>query len=299
MKKIVMFMILGIMLLSCSSINKEKTITVEEITIPYSMVTQSVDLDDAMSLDLFLQSGFDPNYRDENGETLLMYIVKSNSLKSLKVISEYDIDLEAETLLEKNNNVTSYKVTKRAIDFVKSKKALDILIELGANIDYVDNMGDPLIIKFLKEKPITYVETLIEKGANLNATDREEWTLLIWAASKNNKELVEKLILNGADINKVDFRGNPAIYYAYSEELILELLTPEIDLNHKNVDGENIVGEVYLRAISNSYYDAVKKIIEIGGNKNYSSYGNTPLEIARDNRDEKMIKLLKSLGVEE
>ena len=143
MKKIVMFMILGIMLLSCSSINKEKTITVEEITIPYSMVTQSVDLDDAMSLDLFLQSGFDPNYRDENGETLLMYIVKSNSLKSLKVISEYDIDLEAETLLEKNNNVTSYKVTKRAIDFVKSKKALDILIELGANIDYIDNLGDP------------------------------------------------------------------------------------------------------------------------------------------------------------
>ena len=64
-------------MISCSNTEKEKTITVEEMQIPYSMVEQSIDLDDSMSLDLFLKSGFDPNYRNEEGETLLMYIEDS------------------------------------------------------------------------------------------------------------------------------------------------------------------------------------------------------------------------------
>ncbi len=299
MKKILMIIVLGIFFLSCSNINKEDTLTVDEIQIPYSMVEQSIDLDDSMSLDLFLQSGFDPNYKNQNGETLLMYTVKSNSFKSLKILLEYDVNIEAETSLEEIEGTTSHKAKKRAIDYVKSKKILDILIDAGADIDYVDNLGEPLIIKFIKEKPSTYTEELILKGAKLNVTDKEKWTPLIWAASKNNLELVKELISNGADINKVDFRGNPAIYYAYDELIIKELLTPKIDKTHKNKDGEVILGEVYLRAISNSYYDVVEKIIKLGGNKNYSSYGDTPMGIAEENKDKKMIELLKKLGVEE
>jgi hypothetical protein len=42
----------------------------------------------------------------------------------------------------------------------------------------------------------------------------------------------------------------------------------------------------------------VENIIEIGGDKNYSSYGDTPLGIANENKDEKMVELLEKLGVE-
>jgi ankyrin repeat protein len=252
-----------------------------------------------MSLDLFLKSGFDPNYRNEEGETLLMYIVGSNSLKSLKVLLEYNVDLEGETQLEVIEGTTYNKHKKRAIDYVRSKKALEILIDAGVDLNYVDNLGEPLIIKFIKEKPANYTKELIVEGAKLNVVDKEEWTPLMWVVSKNNLSIAKDLISHGANLDAVDSRKNSAIYYAYDESMMLELLIPKLDKKKKNKDGENILGEVYLRAISNSYYDAVKQAIEIGVDKNYASYGDTPFGIAKENKDEKMIKLLKSLGVEE
>lgn len=299
MKKILITIILGTLLLSCSGLQKEKTIEVDKIEIPYSMVEQSIDLDDAMSLRLFLESGFDPNYISEGGETLLMKIVRNNSLKSLKEIISYGVDLETETPLKKRKNTTSYEATKRAIDFVKTKKSLDILVEAGVDINYVDNLGEPLIIKFIKERHNSYVEKLISEKADLNIADKDKWTPLMWAVVRKNKEIVKLLIENKANLNLTDDRRNSAIYYAYDEDIIKMFLTKDLNLYYKNKDGENVLGEVYLRSISNSYYRAVEDIIKIGGDKNYSSYGDTPMGIARENKDEKMIELLLKMGVKE
>ncbi len=299
MKKILITIVLGTLLLSCSGLEKEKTIEVDKIEIPYSMVEQSIDLDDAMSLKLFLESGFDPNYISEDGETLLMKIVKNNSLKSLKEIIAYGVDMETETPPKKRKNTTSYEATKRAVDFVKTKKSLDILVEGGADINYTDNLGVPLITKFIKQGHNSYVEKLVSEKADLNIGDRDRWTPLMWAVVRKNKEIVKLLLENKADINLTDDRRNPAVYYAYDEEIIKMFLTKDLNLYYKNKDGENVVGEVYLRSISNSYYGAVEEIIKIGGDKNYSSYGDTPMGIARENKDEKMIELLSKMGVKE
>lgn len=299
MKKILITIILGTLLISCSGLQKEKTIEVDKIEIPYSMVEQSIDLDDAMSLKLFLESGFDPNYISEDGETLLMKIVKNNSLKSLKEIIAYGVDLETETPLKKRKNTTSYQATKRAVDFVKTKKSLDIMVEAGIDINYVNNLGEPLIIKFIKERHNSYVEKLVSEKADLNIADRDKWTPLMWAVVRKNKEVVKLLIENKADINLTDDRRNSAVYYAYDEDIIKMFLTKNLNLYYKNKDGENVLGEVYLRSISNSYYHAVEDIIKAGGDKNYSSYGDTPMGIARENKDEKMIELLLKMGVKE
>ncbi|MEI6856456.1 ankyrin repeat domain-containing protein [Psychrilyobacter sp.] len=299
MKKILMTIILGMLLLSCSGVEKEKTIEVEKIEIPYSMVEQSIGLDDAMSLKFFLENGFNPNYIGEDGETLLMKIVKNNSLKSLKVITSHGVDLETETIPQKRVNMTSFGPTKRAIDLVKTKKALDVLVEAEVDIDYINNLGVPLIINFIKIKPNSYVEKLILEKAALDIADRDRWTPLMWAASKRNKEVVSLLIANGADINMIDDRRNSAIYYAYDEDIIRMFLTENLNLYHKNKDGENVLGVVYLRSIANAYYDAVEDLIKIGGDKDYSSYGERPMRIARENKDEKMVELLSKLGVEE
>lgn len=287
--------------MSCSGLQKEKIIEVDKIEIPYSMVEQSINLDDAMSLKLFLENGFNSNYISEDGETLLMKIVKNNSLKSLKEIIIYGVELETETPLKKRKNRTSYKATKRAIDFVKTKKVLDILIEAGADINYINNLGIPLITKFIKSKPDSYTKKLILEGANLDVTDKDrwQWTPLMWATSKRQEEVVKLIIENGANINTINKRKNTAIYYAYDEDVIRMFLTKDLSLDYKNKDGENILGEVYLRSISNLYYDAVEEIIKIGVNKNYSSYGDTPMGIARGIKDEKMIELLLKLGVED
>jgi len=299
MKKLLIAMILGTLLLSCSGLEKEDILEVDKMEIPYSMVQQSIDLDDAMSLELFLENGFDPNYISEDGETLLMNIVKNNSLKSLKVMISHGVNLEVETPIKKIENTTSYDATKRAIDFVKTKKSLNMLIEAGADINYIDNLGTPLIIKFIKERNNSYVEKLILEKVDLDKSDREEWTPLMWATARKNKDIVRLLIENKANVNIIDERQNSAIYYAYDEDIIRMFLVESLNLDYKNRSGENILGEVYLRSISNSYYGAVEDIIKIGGDKNYSSYGDTPIGIATENKDKKMIELLSKLGVEE
>ncbi len=297
MKKVFLTLMLGVFFSSCTSTDKENTILVEKMEIPYTMVEQSIDLDDPMTLELYFKSGFDPNYINYKGETLLMEIVKSNSIRCLELILGYGVDINEETVIKKMENRTSYESTKRAVDFVKSKKALELLIEAGASIDYKDNLGDSLLIKYIKDKPFNYSTELILSGAKLDVRDSKGWTALIWAVSKRNEELVKLLVEQGADVNIVDKRGNPAIYYGYSASIISSLLTPNLDLKLENKDGENIMGEVYLRSVSNSYYETVKELIAFGVDKNYASYGDTPLGLARENKDDKMIKLLEDLGV--
>lgn len=298
MKKIFL-VICSIFILSCTSAEKEKTLTIDNMEVPYSMVEQSIDLDDSMSLSLFLESGFNPNYTDDKGETILMKIVKNNGVKTLKTLIIYHPNLEIETPKRKRENTNSYLPTRRSIDFVRNEEILNILIDSGVDINYINNLGTPLIINYIKTKPNSYIKKLIDKKVKLEVLDRDQWTPLMWATGKQNDKIVSILISSGVNINKVDKRGNTAIFYAYSEKTIVASITKKIRKDIKNNSGENILGEVYLRSISNSYYDAVEKLVEVGVDINYSSYGDIPLDIAKRNKDEKMVKLLKKLGVEE
>jgi len=299
MKKIFAIILLSLLMISCKSVEKEKTISVEDMEVPYSMVEQSIDLDDSMSLSLFLENGFDVNYTADDGETVLMKIVKNNGVKTLKTILIYNPNLEAETPVKKRINSNAELPTKRAIDYVRNEEILDILIDAGVELDYKNNLGTPLIINYIKNEPNSYIKKLIDKNVKLEVVDRDNWTPLMWATGKQNYEMVSMLISHGVDVNKIDNRGNPAIFYAYSEDTILSSITKDLKTNMKNKSGENILGEVYLRSIANSYYEAVKKLVEVGVDRNYSSYGDTPLGIAKENDDIKMMELLKKLGVEE
>ena len=103
---------------------------------------------------------------------------------------------------------------------------------------------------------------------------------------------------SGGDFNKQDLKGNFPIYYAQDEKILLKLLDhTNYNLNAENKNGENILGEVYLRAVSHNYISVIEKLLEIGVNPNYMSYGDSALSIAKDNRNESMIKFLNSKGI--
>ncbi|MCJ8342832.1 MAG: ankyrin repeat domain-containing protein, partial [Cetobacterium sp.] len=71
------------------------------------------------------------------------------------------------------------------------------------------------------------------------------------------------------------------------------------DLNAKNIYGENILGEVYLKAIANGYLDIVKKLINIGVDKNYESYGENGIDTAIEYNSTEVLKYLREIGVKE
>ena len=103
---------------------------------------------------------------------------------------------------------------------------------------------------------------------------------------------------SGGDFTKQDSAGNFPIYYAQNKEVLLKLLdSAKYNLNMENKKGENILGEIYLRAVSYDYISVIEKLLEMGVNPNYMSYGDSALSVAKDNRNESMVKYLNSKGI--
>ncbi len=295
MKK-VFILFLTLILMSCSNLNHDNDVTLDNISITRDDMYASILLDDSDSVDLFLNSGFPIESPDEKGETLLTKAVKNNSLEVMKVLIERGANLDAPTYSYTRKNTDIKVPGKTPSYFVKSTDALKILIDSGANINYVDSSGEPLLIYFIKFKPKEYVRELLNNNVKVNTADSELWSPLIWAAVDGKSTTVLDLIASGADMNFRDARGNYAIYYAYNKEVISLLINENYDLNHKNSDGENVLGEVYLKCVANGYQDEVNRLIAIGVDPNYMSYGDSAISLAKENKDAKMIKLLEDQG---
>lgn len=102
----------------------------------------------------------------------------------------------------------------------------------------------------------------------------------------------------GANFLEVDERGNYPIYYVYDEKNLMELLNIKgYDLKKRNLNRENILGEVYLRAVANGFTDVIKRVLELGVNPNYASYGDNAISIAKENKNSEMIKFLNDNGI--
>lgn len=295
MKK-VFILFLTLVLVACSNTNKSDNTLVDNITVTPEDMYTSILLDDVDSVELFLDNGFPVNTADSQGETLVIKAVKSNSLEVLELLVERKASLDRGTYsyIRKNTNI---EVPGRMpLYFVRSQEALDILIAGGADMNYVNSQGEPLLIDFIKYKPTSYVKTLIDSGVKVDVADADLWSPLVWASVNNQKEVVKSLIGAGADMNFRDIRGNYALYYAYNKEVISLLINENYDLNLRNNDGENIIGEVYLKCVANGYVEEASRLLEIGVDVNYMSYGDTAMSLALENRDANMIFLLENNG---
>jgi ankyrin repeat protein len=128
--------------------------------------------------------------------------------------------------------------------------------------------------------------------------DKNGWSAMFWSGIVGNPELIRKMNERGANFLEVDERGNYPIYYVYDEKNLMELLNIKgYDLKKKNLNRENILGEVYLRAVANGFTDVIKRVLELGVNPNYASYGDNAISIAKENKNSEMIKFLNDNGI--
>ena len=276
MKKLLILFI-AILLTGCSLISKK-----HEVVISPEQVSNAIITDDNYLLNKYLSDGFPIDY-DSNGETLLKMVLENNSLKSLSTLLDRGVDVE-----------TRDKSGKTPIFYVRSIEALELLIKDGANIDSYDKGGVNLLTYFIQNKPVSYSELLIKNGVRLT-----DWDSLFWAVISGDSKLIRDMANAGANFSQKDDKGNYPIYYAYNQDNILELLqVTKYNLNEKNLKNENVLGEVYLRAVADGYIDVVDKLISLGVNPNYMSYGDSAISIARNNNEIEMLEYLKSKGIE-
>lgn len=282
MKKLLILFIISITIISCSSFgSKDKNI------ITPDEVLNAVETDNTMLLNNFFASDFPIGYVNKEGKSLLIIALENDSQKVLNMLLGKEVYLEE-----------TFEDGKTPIFYVRSLNALEQMVKAGADINKKDSSGKTLLSYFIEAKPLSYSKYLTEQGADVNAVEENGWTPVFRAAAGKDISLLEAMKNNGGNFTKQDLAGNFPIYYAQNEEILLKLLdSAKYNLNAKNKKEENILGEIYLRAVSYNYVSVIEKLLEVGVNPNYMSYGDSALSIARDNRNESMIKYLNSKGI--
>ena len=275
MKKLLILFIISITIISCSSFgSKDKNI------ITPDEVLNAVETDNTMLLNNFFASDFPIGYVNKEGKSLLIIALENDSQKVLNMLLGKGVYLEE-----------TFEDGKTPIFYVRSLNALEQMVKAGADINKKDSSGKTLLSYFIEAKPLSYSKYLTEQGADVNAVEENGWTPVFRAAAGRDISLLEAMKNNGGNFTKQDLAGNFPIYYA-------QLLDrAKYNLNAKNKKEENILGEIYLRAVSYNYVSVIEKLLEVGVNPNYMSYGDSALSIARDNRNESMIKYLNSKGI--
>lgn len=245
--------------------------------IPENLVYEAILADDSRALTSFFNAGFSPEYRDENGVSLLDMAIKYDSIESLKILARKDVNLD------------------EALFKVRSFQALEILVENGGNLNGKNTYGDPLITYYIKNKPDVFSLYIISKGASLDIEDSSGWKPIFWASSVGSSELLKESLKNRANPLERDREGNFPIYYVTNKEKLNILLEYNYDLNSKNLDGENILGEVFIKSVANREFEIIEKLVKKGVNPNYRSYGRDAMDVAQRAKDSEMIEFLEKL----
>jgi ankyrin repeat protein len=153
-----------------------------------------------------LESGADPEVRDNNKETPLELAVKLDAVEILKVFHDKGVNFnvkgeKGETLL----HTASLNGSMGSIQFL-----IDVA---GLDVNSRDDFGRTPLIMTTKEDRIDVAKLLIEKGAQ-KIKDNYGKNPLHFCSIYNAKNVASLLVELGEDVNEKDFVGKTPLHYA-------------------------------------------------------------------------------------
>jgi len=179
-------------------------------------------------------------------------------------------------------------------------EVIKILVEHGADINLSYRTYKYLIIPPIVDAafdPISAFDNIklfLEKGANVNSCDSDGATALYIAVQENNAPVVKLLLRYGADVNKCLYPNasqySPLIRATEvaSIEIINDLIEKGANVNHTCRTGQTPLHF----AVEYNRIDVAKLLLEKGTNIDHRYKNKTPLDIAIQNKNDEMIKLL-------
>ena len=60
---------------------------------------------------------------------------------------------------------------------------------------------------------------------------------------------------------------------------------------------KNFIISLFLFSLANGFTDVIRRVLELGVNPNYASYGDNAISIAKENKNSEMIKFLNDNGI--
>ncbi|MGL4641686.1 MAG: hypothetical protein ACRCVB_01245 [Cetobacterium sp.] len=265
MKKLLVLFLLLLTLVGCSSFNR-KIYTEDEIIA-------AVVVDNVYILNRAIKNGFNIDQQLKNGDTLLSLALKEDSLQVISSLLANGADLNKDLPAKKNIGINTVTSPRPPIFYVNSMDALKMFLNERSNLNAFTSDGQLLLNFYIKTKPEDLVIVLIDNDVQLKILDSSEWYPIFWAVNIENEEILKRMLTKDKSLYLLkDKKGNYPIYYANSEEVISVLLDAQYNLDEKNIYGENILGEVYLKVKRLGYKNLEKLLLEKGVNPNYKSY---------------------------
>ncbi|MGH9644473.1 MAG: ankyrin repeat domain-containing protein, partial [Terriglobales bacterium] len=149
----------------------------------------AAELRDVPALKDILETGINPNARDFQQHTALMYAV----VDPFKQLNRHP------DIIEKSN-------------FRPDILAVKLLLSAGSDPNYQDTYG----VAPLHLADTYAAKFLIDSGAEINVRDHQGKTPLMYAAGKSDQGLVSLLLKSKASVSLRDYGDNSALIYAVS-----------------------------------------------------------------------------------
>ncbi|KAL8867778.1 MAG: hypothetical protein Q9174_005441 [Haloplaca sp. 1 TL-2023] len=208
------------------------------------------------------------------GEPLIC-AAKSTSVHLLAVLLAHNADTEAHPRWKKATALIA------AASHPHSTTAIRLLLDYGANIEALDNLGRTAVMRAVEGPQCTdVIILLLDKGANIEAHDNEGRTALIEAAGNREcPEIVKLLLDRGANIEARDGRGETALIRAALSPDCTNAMKLLLDKG-ANIEACDEFGWTALMraAESPNYRDAFKLLLDKGANiEARDRKGRTPL----------------------
>ncbi|WP_157153552.1 ankyrin repeat domain-containing protein [Brachyspira murdochii] len=221
----------------------------------------------------------DVNAKDNTSADSLFYAVNANnSLELVKVLLKSGAN---PNIVYSDPDEGSFTILDRSL-YYNNFEIFKTLVENGANIDKVNDRGEPLIVDAIRRERFDIVKYLVDKGIDptMKYTDYRNipFSLLVATVNNNDTKIAEYLIEQGADVN------TKAIIDNYMENGMTS--------NYKDNSKEAV--NLILAAIENGNTSLVKLLIEKGADTTIvNKEKKTVFDIAREKGYDDILALEK------
>lgn len=164
----------------------------------------------------------DESFRSQNDNEFIEALTYHHEFKVSAIIDDFakDKSIDKKIKTEWVAQTTNYWTPLCYASFIGNSKAVKLLIEKGANVNYKDSNGQtPLILASITGS-IEEIALLLKAGADINGVDINNSTALIHASAKGNLLTVKYLIDQGCELESENSRQNAldfAIFYQHQD----------------------------------------------------------------------------------
>lgn len=285
----------------------------------------AADNGDKEMIEYLIGKGIPVNIRDKEDETPFMRAVLGDHRDAVLLLYKLGAKINVQgrdgmtplmlALINKNLAISSWLIKCNADLYPSNSEGraalryaamlgntaiMDLMLKAGeANPNKRDNNYVTPLMTAARSGTIEAVKKLLDSGAELESGDDGDRTPLMYAASASNREMLNLLLLRGANIDAKDKDGLTPLMYAviYEQGANAKLLIQK----GANIFDTDKAGENVLHIAAKNYTQASLNmsdlLMDYGAQPNIQDEkGNTPLMIAVQNEDVKLVNCLLARG---